>query len=60
MNTYIVFGPYGDFITDAPTLVRAIQNAMQARGGFARDWTAHDLSSYPPHLEARLLREVKA
>jgi hypothetical protein len=60
MNTYICFGPYGDFITDAPTLVRAIQNAMLARGGFARDWTAHDLSTYPAHLQARLLREVTA
>jgi len=60
MKTYICFGPFGDFITDAPTLVRAIQNAILARGGFAKDWTAHDLSTYPAHLPARFLREVNA
>lgn len=60
MKTYICFGPFGDFITDAPTLVRAIQNAILARGGFAKDWTAHDLSTYPAHLQARFLREVNA
>ena len=60
MRTFICFGPLGDFITESKTLVGAVQNAILERGGFAKDWTVHDLSSYPPHLEARLLREVRA
>lgn len=60
MNTYILFGRHGDYIATAPTLVRAVQAAILARGGVARDWTAHDLSTYPAHLRARLLREVAA
>lgn len=46
MKTWIVFG---DYITDAPTMVGAIQSAI-----VARDWIAHDLATYPAHLRARL------
>jgi hypothetical protein len=41
----------------AETLVRAIQSVLMRADGFARDWTAHDLSTYPQHLQARLTRE---
>lgn len=58
MKTYILFGRHGDFLATASTLVDAVQLAILARGGVARDWTAHDLSTYPAHLQARLLREV--
>jgi hypothetical protein len=58
MKTWILFGRFGDYITDAPTMVGAIQSAIVARGGFARDWTAHDLSTYPAHLQARILERV--
>ena len=54
MKTWIVFSRFGDYITDAQTMVGAIQSAIAARGGFARDWTAHDLASYPAHLRARI------
>ena len=54
MKTWIVFGRFGEHVTDAQTMVCAIQSAIAARGGFARDWTAHDLSTYPAHLRARL------
>lgn len=60
MKTYILFGRHGDYIATAPTLVGAIQIAILDRGGVARDWTAHDLATYPAHLRARLLREVAA
>jgi hypothetical protein len=60
MKTYILFGRHGDYIAAAPSIVAAIQSAILARGGVARDWTAHDLATYPAHLRARLLREVAA
>lgn len=60
MKTYILFGRHGDYIATASTLVEAVQLAILARGGVARDWTAHALSTYPAHLQARLLREVAA
>jgi hypothetical protein len=58
MKTYIVFrAGYGQYIVQAETLVRAIQSVLMRADGFARDWTAHDLSTYPQHLQARLTRE---
>jgi hypothetical protein len=41
----------------AETLIRAIQSVLMRADGFARDWTAHDLSTYPAHLQARLRNE---
>jgi hypothetical protein len=58
MKTYIVFGTFGDYLTDAPTWIAAVQSAIAARGGSARDWTAHDLATYPAHLQARILARV--
>jgi hypothetical protein len=58
MKTFICFGKFGDFCARSETLVGAIQAAIAARGGVARDWQAHDLATYPAHLRARLLREV--
>ena len=57
MNQWIVFGKRGQVILHAETMVRAIQAAIVACGGFARDWNAHRFSTYPAHLQARLLRE---
>ncbi len=58
MKTYIVFrAGHGQFIVQAETLVRAIQSVLMRADGVARDWTAHDLSTYPAHLQARLRRE---
>jgi hypothetical protein len=58
MRTYIVFrAGHGQYIVQAETLVRAIQSVLMRADGFARDWTAHDLSTYPQHLQARLVRE---
>lgn len=60
MQQYIVFGSLGQCIVSAETWVRAIQAAIEALGGFAADWTAHRLSSYPAHLQARLIRDSVA
>lgn len=57
MQQYIVFGALGQCVVSAETWVRAIQAAIEALGGFAADWTAHRLSTYPEHLQQRLLRE---
>ena len=58
MKTYIVFrAGYGQYIVQAETLVRAIQSVLMRAEGFARDWIAHDLSTYPQHLQTRLIRE---
>ena len=57
MKQWIVFGRRGQVILQAETMVRAIQAAIVACGGFARDWNAHRLETYPQHLQARLLRE---
>jgi hypothetical protein len=58
MNTYIVFrAGHGQHIVRAETLVRAVQAVLLRADGFARDWTAHDLSTYPVHLQARLRSE---
>ncbi len=58
MKTYIVFRrSHGQYIVQAETLIRAIQSVLMIADGFARDWTAHDLSTYPAHLQSRLLRE---
>ena len=58
MKTYIVFRPgHGQYIVQAETLVRAVQSVLMRADGVARDWTAHDLSTYPAHLQARLRRE---
>jgi hypothetical protein len=61
MKTYIVFRPgHGQYIVQAETLVRAIQSVLIRADGFARDWIAHDLSTYPQHLQDRLRRESVA
>ena len=57
MTQWIVFGKRGQVILHAETMVRAIQAAMLACGGVARDWNAHRFSTYPAHLQARRLRE---
>ena len=60
MKTYVVFGKLGQYMVDAESLVRAVQTAMLHAGGFAKDWTAHVLASYPDHLQIRLLRETES
>ena len=58
MKTYIVFRRgHGQYIVQAETLVRAVQSVLMIADGFARDWIAHDLSTYPAHLQSRLMRE---
>ncbi len=53
MKTFIVFrAGHGQFIVQAETLVRAIQSVLMRADGFA-----HDLSTYPQHLQARLRSE---
>jgi hypothetical protein len=60
MQQYIVFGALGQCVVSAETWVRAVQAAIECVGGFAADWTAHRLSTYPAHLQARLVRESRA
>lgn len=57
MRQYIVFRRGYQFIVNAESVVRAIQTAMLQAGGVASDWTCHQFSSYPQHLQARLTRE---
>jgi hypothetical protein len=61
MKTYIVFrAGHGQYVVQAETLVRAIQSVILRAHGVARDWIAHDLSTYPQHLQDRLRRESVA
>lgn len=46
MNKYIVFGTFGEYIVNADTPIRAIQEAMIQVGGTSINWNAHLLSSY--------------
>lgn len=57
MTTYIVFRRKQQFIVQAETLVRAVQAALLHSGGVASEWNCHALSTYPDHLQTRLIKE---
>lgn len=46
MSKYIVFGAFGEYIVNAETPIRAIQEAIMQVGGTSIHWNAHLLSSY--------------
>lgn len=60
MEQWIVWSPTKkgpQSIVRAESLVRAVQSAISAHDGFAIDWRAHRLATYPKHLQDRLVRE---
>lgn len=59
MNQYIVFSIwYEQYIVEAPTWVRAVQQVISAHPDtFSDQWTAQDLSDYNPKVRQRLINE---
>jgi len=58
MQTFIVFGKLGQYITTADSLIQAVQKVLlHTNKGFAKDWQAHDFSGYNPKLQSRLTKE---
>jgi hypothetical protein len=58
LKTYIVFrAGHAQYIVQAETRVRAVQAVLLRAEGLAHDWIAHELNSYPEHLQARLRRD---
>ena len=58
MQTFIVFGKLGQYITTADSHIQAVQKVLlHTNKGFAKDWQAHDFSGYNPKLQARLTKE---
>lgn len=60
MEQWIVWSPTKkgpQSIVRAETFYRAVQAAIATYDGFAIDWRAHRLATYPDHLQTRLLRE---